>query len=104
MKKRKKKAPELDEAVAILTDQCARSFSEIQSRLEHGFKNGSRELADDVKAILERLDVASTALADAVAAVQLDVKHWRHDFATLEARIERIEKKLALSPRQRVSR
>ena len=95
MKKDKKTAVE-SERVQMLVETTARSVSEIHSRVDGGLKALSRELSDSAKALAVRLEESSAALSDAVAVVHADVRRWRHDLADLEARMERVEKKLGL--------
>jgi ubiquinone biosynthesis protein UbiJ len=103
MKKAKKTAVE-SERLQILVETTARAVAEVHSRLEGGLKALSRELADSAKGLAVRFDDSCSSLTEAVATVHADVRRWRHDFADIEARLERVEKKLGLVPRGRASR
>ena len=97
MKKGKKVVADVGERMTGLAESTGRALAELQSRLESGFKSLSRDLSEHVKGVLERYDSGPPAVAEALGAIQEDVRHWRHDFADLEARVQRIEKKLGLT-------
>jgi hypothetical protein len=103
MKKEKKAAAE-SERMQMLAETTARGVTELQSKLDGGLKSLSKEFTDSARAILERFEAASSAMAENAAAIHEDMRHWRRDLDDLEIRITRIEKKLGLPARSRHAR
>jgi ubiquinone biosynthesis protein UbiJ len=104
MKKGKKVVADVGERMAALAESTTRGLADMQTRLEGGFKALGRDLTEHVKGVIDRYEAGPPAVAEALAAIQEDVRHWRHDYADLEARIQRIEKKLGLTGRVKAAR